>query len=576
MRQFSPRDIELLGYRDPIVAEDHPGWTRIKATLDAGLSVQNTEFVYLKAGCTTDQLNEANRTTSTTKPAYVLMAPSHRLTEQSVRATFANRAIDVFEIEAAVWRRLSSAFDKYLEALGTGVPHERYFVRPRKDQESRAELDKEVLDYLSGAGNVPPGTLMVVSAGAGVGKTTVARRAVLDVVRRMSQNKIIPIFVESTHWDKFNLEADLELWDIIRNSIDHFGGPIGLTQDLFNYGLQQGYFVFVFDGFDELCSPKQSQFSAIDVLRSFADLSKQTDARILLTTRALFWHNEIEKVGVPTNVAVLSLAPFNKQQALGYFQERFRRDIRKRDQAQTLYTNLVAASDLPENEEGTARSKFANLPLVVVMLAQYVEQGGVDFESQGLLIQDLLCRLCLRDQARQDLLANAQEQIRAFEEIAVNWDDSVNPEFDLATLELVGFPKEDLRDMRHHALVSPGRSANTYRFRWDFLAPYMRALFLRREIANRRNGLPGLAKKIMQTEANGKGFVFEHLCGLLDSSSLSMVAQCYSVTKQTETEIRSFLTHVILALLEADKQNYKTVADKTAAFISLLEQQSRS
>ena len=569
-RTFSPRDIELLGYRDPQVLEDTGGWTRLSATLDAGLSMSKTDFVYLKADCTTEQGQAISRALSASSPVYVLLAPSHKLTEQSVRSIFANKAIEVLEIEAAVWRRLSSVFATYLDALATRIPEEKFFVRARKENESRAELDRELVDYLSGKGAIPQGTVVVVSAAAGVGKTTVARRAALDLVKRLKDARVIPVFVEATHWDKFNLEANLELWDIIRNSIDHFAGSVVLTQDLFSYGLQQGYFVFIFDGFDELCSPKHSQFSPIDVLRFLADLTKQSEAKVLITTRALFWQNEIEKVGAPKNVEVLTLAPFNKQQAIGYFQQRFATSPKKREQANTLYSQLVDRSDLPENEEASARAKFANLPLVVVMLAEYVDRGGVLFAAHGQIIEELLRRLCLRDQARQDLLAGASEQLKAFEEIAVSWHDSVNPEFDLETLELVGFPKDDIKDIRHHALVTSGRSTSTLRFRWDFLAPYMRALFLRRVIGGGVTAPNEQARQIMQSEANGKGFVFEHLSGLLDATQLDRVAQAYRRTSHLQPDSRSFLLHLMLALIDADKARYGTAQDRTNALLALV------
>ncbi len=574
-RQFSLRDLELLGYRDPVTLSDTPGWIHARAFAEGGLERIQAEFIYLKSGCTSEQLQLASRSLSIGSRAYVLVPPSHKLTEASLRSAFGAQAIDVADIEAVVWRKLSSIFAKYLVELQQRIPEERYFVKPRREREAHAQLDKEILDYLAGRGDIAPGTLAVIAAAAGVGKTTLARRTTLDLLRQAKDIRAIPVFVEAAHWDKFNLEADLDLWDIIRNSIDQFGGNVGFTQELFSYALQQGYFVFVFDGFDELCSPKHSQFSPIDVLRFLSDLAIQTEARILITTRTLFWKNEIESIGVPKNVSVVTLAPFNKAQAMGYFQERFKSDLKKRDQANTLYTKLVSRSDLPENEEGGARAKFANLPLVVVMLAEYVDRGGVNFDSQGQLIETLLCRLCLRDQARQDLLSTAKEQLDAFEQVAVNWYEPVNPEFDLETLELVGFPKQDIKDIRHHALVSHGRTANAYRFRWDFLAPYMRALFLRRVIKDRTSDAVARARQIMELEANGKGFVFEHLCGLFRPSDLEFVARAYRETPASAADTRSFLLHLMLALMDGDKVSFTSAKDRITELIRLISPKSQ-
>jgi len=573
-RKFSARDIELIGYRHIKLVGDHPGGIHLTGRLDAGLSSAEHNFIYLNADCTLEQIASISKSLSSTSKVYVLLAPSHKLTEQSVRSAFGTKIADVLEVEDAIWKSLSSLFENYLRVLLERIPDEPFFVAARKEQHSTAELDKELVAYLSGQGDISPGVLAVVSAPAGVGKTTVARRASRMLARSVSNARAIPIFVEASHWRKFNLEANMELWDIIRNSIDHFGGPVGISEDLFEHGLRQGYFVFVFDGFDELCGPKHSQFSAIDVLRTLAQLAKQSDARILITTRTLFWQNEIEKIGAPENTEVLVLAPFNKAQAHGYLTERFKTDLRKRSQAQTLYGNLVQGSDLPENEDGAARSKFANLPLVVGMLADYVDQGGVDFQSHGHLIEDLLVQLCLRDKARQDLLANAREQLKCFEEIAVGWHVAVNPEFDQTTLELAGFPKEDVGDIKHHALVAPGRTPGFYAFRWDFLAPFLRALFLKRAILSPETGLDEQARKIMRSEANGKGFVFEHLCGLLDSRELANVGRTYISVPVIDGEARSFLVHIILALIDDDKSSYRNDEERTKAFFSILDEQS--
>lgn len=568
-RKFTERDLELLGYQSPHEVQDTSGWLHLTANLNAGLESISTDFYYIKTKCLEAQCEEAAKTADGEKKTYVLWPEGCDLRFESVAAKFSKKA-EVLKIDDILWKRLSSLFSNYLIEMERQVPSERFFVQPRRVGVAEGKLDQELANSMQSSQSASRGSVTVVSASAGVGKTTLAREVTRLLLRRVKDSRAIPIYIEASHWDRYNLQADLELWDIIRNSLDQFGAVGLVSKELFFHGLKQGYFVFIFDGFDELCSPRNSQFSPLDVLRSLSEIALASEARMMLTTRSLFWKNEIPEGEIPSNIQMVELDSFNKQQALGYFNERFKSSITKRNLAVSLYEKLVTDSEKPKNDSGGSRAKFANLPFVVVMLGEYADRGGVSFESAGDLIEDMLRRLCGRDQARQDLSINASNQLAAFSEIAVDWYDQPNPEFDVETLGAAGFPIEDLGDVKHHALLAAGKTGSTFKFKWDFIAPYLRALVVAKSLVSADPSSINRCLGIMRLEANGKGFTFEHVIAILESSNLSAVSSAYRRAPANEKDFKSFLCQVILGLISKDKNAFTNLAERSQAFFNAI------
>jgi predicted NACHT family NTPase len=227
------------------------------------------------------------------------------------------------------------------------------------------------MDFLTGKRTLS-GNLLIVSASAGVGKTTLSRHLSVELSKRSNQYKLIPAFVESQHWKKLNIGSIDELWEVIENSIRTFSPNLRISEELFEHCLKNGKLVFIFDGFDELCGHRYSQFSPNDIMQKFSDISKESNAKIILTTRTLYWESEIKEP--PQNINILKLAPFNTQQAKGYYQKFFSKDASMRDRATNMYRQLIE-SNIPPTTGGT-RVQFVNLPLCVGMIAEYVNIGG--------------------------------------------------------------------------------------------------------------------------------------------------------------------------------------------------------
>ena len=234
-----------------------------------------------------------------------------------------NIRIDVYE--DLIWTKIQSIFQEYVDSLDEGIMTETYYVAPRFEDPKTSHpnphdrLDEEIINYL--LGKEDGSGIRVVSASAAVGKTTLSREVVKKIATRSEKSRVIPTYVESSHWDKLQLKSVEDLWEIIQNSLSAFSPNLTITESLFKHALKQGYLVFIFDGFDELCGHRETNFSTKEVLNWLIEIAKETDARIVITTRTIFWDNEVGET--PEFTILRKLRPFEKQQAKEYFQKFF-------------------------------------------------------------------------------------------------------------------------------------------------------------------------------------------------------------------------------------------------------------
>ncbi|MFO1205185.1 MAG: NACHT domain-containing protein [Burkholderiales bacterium] len=569
--QFTSEDLELLGYvsAEEVATPGAQGFTRFRAIAQAGLEQIEFHFIYIKADCSAEQLAIASSHALPGTTTYVVHPRSLKLVRSTLDRTFGKRA-RIHEVEDLIWGRLNQLFTEYLTELRKNIAADPHYIAPRQEgAEPHERLDQVLVNYLRGEGFASPGELAVVCAPAAVGKTTLSRKIVVDLVSSLERYKIIPVYVESSHWQRLRLESVDDLWDIISNSIGAFAPVPLLNQRLFNYALKQGYLCFIFDGFDELCSHRSGKFNADQVLADLAGISAASNARIILTTRTLYWETAVHNH--PQNTKPLQLAPFNRQQALGYLSQYFSKDSSKRDKAHTLYDGLGQHSRRP-TQSGGARAQFVSLPICVVMIAQYVEHGGTAPvpETPGQFLKTVLLTVCERERARKQLVTSAAEQLAAFEAVAIEVCSSTNPSFDTSLLEAAGLREEDGPKLVDHFLLGRSREMEgAYQFAFDFVAPYLRAVSIEAFISEDSTVLEKDLWRVMSQESNGRGFMLEQLVSLLQPRSIPEVKKACLNIPSTEKQARSFLMHVARALIEEDT-NVKTIGERTQTYLEFL------
>lgn len=581
---FSVQDLELLGYSN---AKEEKGerWSIFSGTVVAGPERITAFYLYLKADFTNEDAQKARAQLLEHKGRkYIVVPQSEEKRRKYINEVFQGQAV-FFVYEELIWKKITEVFSDYIAGLISTTPRVEYYVPPREERsdDPHARLDLDIFHSVTEIRPPADGHVTVVRAPAGVGKTTLSRELTVDIAKQIEQRKVIPAYVEAEHWDKLKLDSLDGLWEVIENSLRKHG--LRITKELFDYLLRQGYLVFIFDGFDELCDRRFSRFAGRDVLNELIALSTESAAKIVLTTRPLFWEGTVGSEELP--VRILDLAPFNKQQALGYFRNVFKDDVELQRKAQAVYEKLGAANT--PRTPGGVKAQFVNHPICVQMIADELKRPHKDamkgkastledlnVESESSVNESLLFRLlwqlCDREQRRRKLRTPADRQLDAFEELAI----SESSGFDLSYCSAAGFDERDIAALKDHPLLIEMKSvddAPLYSFRYGFLKPFFRAGFLVekiRAIGTRGAEPDEFAWKVMAQEAASGTEILEHMSQLLLESDAVPIArtfsECLRVHARRGPEL-SFLFHTMR--LVVDQPNLSKRERSEALFGSL-------
>lgn len=528
---FTSQDITLLGYKQAESIKVTPSFEVFDASTKIGVEDVKTRFIYLKTRCTMEAAKQASLNWTQNKSVCVVRPNSLTLKEDTLRKIFGND-VRLCVQDDLLWEVLEDSFSGYLQHLKEKLPIEEHFISPRSNEKDiGAELFQRLVKYLTGKSKEDEyGTLVVLSANAGVGKTTLSRQLIHRLVKGISTARTIPIFIESQHWQKLRISSVHGLWDVIDNSLRILSGThLQLNEELFFHALQQGYFSFVFDGFDELCSQGTAQFDPSAVLEELSSIvrSEESLARVLLTTRTLFWDAQISNI--PENVKVWSLEAFNSQQAKHYFTKVFGQSTPECANARSLYSELGRQA-IPKERTGSVRDQFVNLPLCVSMVVDYVNSGGnmLKSEKDEPVLMTFLKAICDREIHRQGLVTPAVSQMRSFQDMAIG--TGVNPEFDIEDLGMTpeGFEEEDLSKTVDHALLKRDGDSKKFEFRYDFVVPFLRAAEISKWIRQDNSNdilFSGTTLSTLIHEIDGKEQVLEQLPNFLENRDIENVMQ---------------------------------------------------
>lgn len=106
---------------------------------------------------------------------------------------------------------------------------------------------------------------IIIDGTGGAGKSMLMRYLFVDTVSRNAGN-YIPVYMELAKI-KANSMHEMDIRAFVRQSMDDYG-KISLSDDIFDFSLEQGGYVFLFDGFDEI--KEEDADDVLDALQKFS------------------------------------------------------------------------------------------------------------------------------------------------------------------------------------------------------------------------------------------------------------------------------------------------------------------
>lgn len=193
---------------------------------------------------------------------------------------------------------------------------------------------------------------IIIDGTGGAGKSMLMRYLFVDTVSR-NAGDYIPVYMELAKI-KANSMHEIDIRAFVRQSMDNYG-KISLSDTVFDFSLEQGGYVFLFDGFDEV---KEDDANAVlDALQKFS--AKYSNNAFIISSR--------ERLQL---------------RSLSFFQIIHAKELSKEkaiELAQKFPGHPDTISEFCENLEDSwfrEHNEFAKSPLLLTMMFITFEQNG--------------------------------------------------------------------------------------------------------------------------------------------------------------------------------------------------------
>lgn len=203
----------------------------------------------------------------------------HMLHEKDEKITIESGA--AFEMylhnayDALNWKRTLASGDKSLCIIGENnmyVDIGAYYTTDHTDY----DVDTSSVESILSANDRED--KIIIDGTGGAGKSMLMRYLFVDTVSRNAGN-YIPVYMELAKI-KANSMHEMDIRAFVRQSMDNYG-KISLSDTVFDYSLEQGGYVFLFDGFDEV--KEENANAVLDALQKFS--AKYSNNAFIISSR---------------------------------------------------------------------------------------------------------------------------------------------------------------------------------------------------------------------------------------------------------------------------------------------------
>ena len=562
-------DLEFLGYHDveKMNSQDFGLQQQLcrvfKTRIRAGIAEDIHWFIYLLTGCRDEDIRNVEsavldvRSIFEEEKCYIVIPES--MSGRKALKRLEDKGL-VYVFENLMWEKVQQAFSEYIQDNNERIKNlqAEYYVEPQVEDGSGNTLSlKNLSGMFSGEGT--DGSVVVIKADAGVGKTTLAAKIASELADRWEKSRVMPLFIRGqTNWRELYPHAlfnTTNLGDILITLLGDGGFPLRQIEQLTRI-MQLGYFAFIFDGFDELTKPSDApQFWYKENFDWLASIAKDSNTRIMLTTRPSFWNREITESTAKKH-RLLYLKPFNSKNISEYFNQYFSHKENSDDfthKAKQFYSELKKSQGKNVNEDS-----FFNLPASAMMIAHQIEKGGdadfsmTDKNEQHDPSRQLFLQILRRENIRQQTDTKVETMHQVFENIAIT-----SNEFELD--DIASDPKceiqpNDIGKIANHAFLQEiNNRSGKFIFKTDFLLHYLQASHIHRVITGQQDQFfqdeyqrNKDLRTLVEIEAEGRGHLIERVAHMLDMPDMDKVASLHNACIGKKFKhVKSFLFHII-------------------------------
>lgn len=228
-----------------------------------------------------DAIATAGATTVITKPLNKAVKKlMHIAREKGEKNTIESGA--AFEMylynayDALNWKRTLASGDESLCIIGENNMYVDIGAYYRTPDGKKHDVDTSNVKTILSANDRED--KIIVDGTGGAGKSMLMRYLFVDTVFR-NAGDYVPVYMELSKI-KVNSTHKIDIRAFVRQSMDNYG-KISLSDDVFDYSLEQGGYVFLFDGFDEV--KEDDADDVLDALQKFS--AKYSNNAFIISSR---------------------------------------------------------------------------------------------------------------------------------------------------------------------------------------------------------------------------------------------------------------------------------------------------